>query len=188
MSAATNSTRLSNEVRDKRHVARQAVELGDHEYGAALLALGERRLQLLPFSLRPLSTSTNVCQKESRHYPKVVPSAQSTKHVRERFYSAVRALATMEEGIEQRIEVAVSVLRPFGKHDADLLPEEFRSQFEHLRQLETKNITKTQAQAFAEEIFSFISDYAGSYKQFMEFLSVDRRLGCDKTATRRSSS
>ncbi len=80
---------------------------------------------------------------------------RTTDHIREGFYSAVRALATMEDGIQKRMEVAALTLRLFGKHDADKLPEEFRSRFERLRQLETKDITIMEAKAPAEEIFSF---------------------------------
>lgn len=79
----------------------------------------------------------------------------TTDHVRERFYKAVEALATMEGSLQNRVETAALILMPFGDHDAEGLPEEFRATFNHLRHLYMTDVTTGDAKALAEEIFSF---------------------------------
>jgi hypothetical protein len=79
----------------------------------------------------------------------------STDHVRERFYKAVMALATMEDSLQNRVGTAALILMPFGDHDAERLPEEFRTTFNNLRHLYMSEVTTGDAKALAEEIFSF---------------------------------
>src|SRR4051794_34394311 len=79
----------------------------------------------------------------------------TTDHVRERFWKAARALATMKESRQKRVELAAFILRPFGSHDTAQLPEGLREQFDHLRQLHTQQITPYNAGKWAEEIFDF---------------------------------
>ena len=80
----------------------------------------------------------------------------TTDHVRERFYKAVEALATMEGSLQNRVETAALILMPFGDHDAEGLPEEFRATFNHLRHLYMTDVTNRRCQNYQqEEIFSF---------------------------------
>jgi len=79
----------------------------------------------------------------------------TTDHVRERFYKAARALATMKESRQKRVERAASILGEFVSHDTDKLPGELRVEFDRLRQLSTKKITPYNAGPLAENIFDF---------------------------------
>ncbi len=79
----------------------------------------------------------------------------TTDHVRERFWKAARALATMKESRHKRVEMAASLLTAFGNHDTAQLPEDLRHQFDRLRRLYTQEITPHNAKRWAEEIFDF---------------------------------
>ena len=79
----------------------------------------------------------------------------TTDHVRERFYKAVMALATMEDSLPNRVETAALILMPLGDHDAERLPEEFRDTFNRLRRLYMSEGATGDAKTLAEEIFSF---------------------------------
>jgi chromosome condensin MukBEF MukE localization factor len=79
----------------------------------------------------------------------------TTDHVRERFCKAVMALAITEDSLANRVETAALILMPFGDHDAERLPEEFRDSFNRLRKLYMSEVTTADARTLAEEIFSF---------------------------------
>jgi hypothetical protein len=79
----------------------------------------------------------------------------TTDHVRERFWKAARALATRKENRQKRVEMAASMLQPFGTHDTAQLPEDLRAEFDRLRQLYTQKVTPYNAGKWAEEIFDF---------------------------------
>ena len=78
-----------------------------------------------------------------------------TDHVKERFYKAARALATMKESRQKRVEMAASMLQPFGSHDTARLPKQLRERFDRLRQIHEEPITPYNAGTLAEEIFDF---------------------------------
>ena len=79
----------------------------------------------------------------------------TTDHVRERFYKAVMTLATMEDSLPNRVETAALILMPFGEHDTERLPEEFRDTFNRLRTLYMSDVATGDAKMLAQEIFSF---------------------------------
>ena len=79
----------------------------------------------------------------------------TTEHVRERFWNAIKALATMKESRQKRVEVAAGILGAFGSHDTAQLPEELRDAFDRLRQLHTTQITPSNAKKWAVEIVGF---------------------------------
>jgi hypothetical protein len=81
----------------------------------------------------------------------------TTEHVRERFWKAARALATMKESRQKRVEAAANILDAFEKQATDRLPEELRADFDRLRQLheQREKITPRNAGKWAEEIFDF---------------------------------
>jgi N-glycosylase/DNA lyase len=79
----------------------------------------------------------------------------TTDHVRERFYRAAKALATMKESRHKRVAMAATILSAFGEHDTGRLPEDLQATFERLRQIDVNKLTSTTAKRLAEEIFDF---------------------------------
>jgi hypothetical protein len=49
----------------------------------------------------------------------------TTDHVRERFYRAAKALATMKESRHKRVAMAATILSAFGEHDTGRLPDAY---------------------------------------------------------------